>query len=81
MKYKTGDKVRIVNYGHRIFSNMNGKFEIIDISAELVGMEGIIKEGKVTQDRPSYVLDGIPNKCAWYDEEQLEMISPNPNTL
>jgi len=81
MQYKIGDKVRVVNYGSLILHKVNGKFESIDLSPEIIGKEGVISKALVTQDVPSYAIDGIPGKHAWYDEEQLEMINPNPNYI
>lgn len=50
------------------------KIRCIDLNPELVGKEGIISEASISQGEWSYAVDGIPEKCAWYDEDQLEMI-------
>lgn len=88
-KFKTGDKVRIIQYGHRIwFSHdmpkpgfkypilgVSEHFEVRDMSPELVGQEGIVEKSEVTQGRIQYILQGIKGKSAWYDEKQLELIN------
>jgi hypothetical protein len=80
MKYGIGDRVRVVNFGANIWRNHgDGKFEIIDIRPEVVGKEGIICKAELTQDVPTYAIEGIPEKHAWYSEDQLEMVNPNPN--
>jgi len=94
-KFAIGDKVRIVNYGHLIWQNKNFNNEPmmafplytedencwwLDMSPDLVGQIGIIQQATVTQGHSQYAIDGIKGKHAWYDDEQLEMISENPNT-
>lgn len=93
-KFAIGDKVRIVEYGHLIWENKNfdqpklsfpvyvedDAMRWLDMSPHLVGQEGIIQKVTITQGQPQYAIDGIPQKHAWYDEQQLEMISENPNT-
>lgn len=81
MKYGIGDKVKVVNYGALLWDNLDGKTKVRDIRPEIVGKEGIISKAEIFQDRPQYAIDGIPKKHAWYDEEQLEMINQNPNTI
>ena len=46
-----------------------------DSSPELVGKIGIIADVSDGE----YAINGIPGKYAWYNEEQLEMVNPNPN--
>lgn len=94
-KFGTGDKVKIVNYGAPVWFNKRDKmsknlwptikedknFVMKDMSPEVVGQEGIVKLCALTQEnKPQYSLDGIKGKSAWYEEEQLELISKNPNT-
>lgn len=57
------------------------KDEIIayDSSPQLVGQEGIIEKATITQGISNYSITGIKGKCAWYHDDQLEMINKNPN--
>lgn len=84
-KYKVGDKVEIVNYGHIIWQSKHSgeaKMDLklhsedkdiwfFDSNPELIGKVGIIT--KKTQ-RGAYSIDGIPGKSAWYGEDQLKLI-------
>jgi hypothetical protein len=93
-KFSIGDKVKIINYGAMCwissefaFSSKGlktlkeeGDYIICDTYPELVGKEGIISEVTKTQGEWQYAINGL-TKYAWYDEEQLEMISKNNNTL
>ncbi len=90
--YGIGDKVKIVNYGSLLWENKkvdDPKLDLPvyketenviwkDMSAYLVGQEGIVAQVTNTQGRPKYCIDGL-DKYAWYDEEQMELISKNPN--
>jgi hypothetical protein len=70
-KFKIGDKVRIINYGHRIYDIKNGKLcNPIDINPDIIGKKGVIVEKHGKQ----YAIHGIKTKYAWYDKEQLEAI-------
>ncbi len=53
----------------------SGTHYTVDTTPEIVGKEGIIVKSERTQGIPSYAVDGIPEKYAWYDENQLELIS------
>lgn len=88
MTFVIGDKVKVVNYGHLIWAHkdsvMNLSFPVVkvggnitwmDMNISIVGKEGIVS--KVSGS--GYALEGIPEKHAWYYEDQLEMVSPNPN--
>jgi hypothetical protein len=90
--YGTGDKVKIVKYGHLIGGSNNdpsersfpligvdGNIRWLDMSPHLVGQEGIISKAEMTQRIPGYAIEGIKGKHAWYDEEQMEMVNKNPN--
>ena len=48
---------------------------IVDNSAFLVGKEGIISEVTNTQGLWKYSIKGIPEKAAWYNEDQLQLIN------
>jgi len=76
-KFKIGDRVKIVNYGHRIISykpligaKLLGPNEY-DIRPEMVGKVGAIYE--VGKSGYGIDLDGR-GKHAWYDKVQLEKI-------
>lgn len=133
-KFKIGDKVRIVNYGHSTYFSKSNYYELskginqttipvetylmwgkkmtdeeinkiegsykpeniitetddlwcCDMSPELVGKEGIIEGsyydlcGKETdlpeiklRKQREYSIIGIPEKCAWFYEDQIELI-------
>ena len=89
-KFGIGDKVKIVKYGSLIWRTKESNeitknivfeddtFNYIDMQPDLVGKEAIVTKAEVTQGRAKYSLKGV-NKVAWYDEQQLEMISRNPN--
>lgn len=82
-KFKIGDNVRIVNYGHPIWSwgemkcfkliekSKNGMFWY-DICPELVGKKAVVDGLSETQGKHSYFLAGV-NKHAWYSDNQLEL--------
>ncbi len=88
-----GDKVRIVKYGHPIWESKNTNepklsypviaedenLRYLDMSPGLVGQEGLVDKVTITQGIPQYAIDGIKDKHAWYNEEQMEMINRNPN--
>lgn len=91
MTFNIGDKVRIVNYGHPLWVPQEwidkgwakgpaiGKTDthtIIDTSPELVGQEGVVCNAHETQGRPTYAMQG-PSKHAWYEEDQLELVTKN----
>ena len=82
-KFKAGDKVKVINYGHLYYSSTEG---IKDASPYIVGQKGIVRGSYFdlfptfcvndTTDRNKHIydVDGIPRKCAWYNEDQLELI-------
>ena len=69
MKFKIGDKVKVKDYGHIIFSCFDGNKTATDISPEVVGKTGIVTE--ILHN--TYALSGIPEKIAWYKDDQLEL--------
>ena len=85
--YKSGDKVKIVKYGHLIWQNKklyspeisypifkeNDTIMWLDLSPELVGQEGVVDEVVMTQGIPNYSINGL-NKHAWYQEPQMELV-------
>jgi len=87
-KFHLGDKVKVIKYGHPYWhhkSNMKTlSFPIIeetenliiyDISSDIVGQVGTVRDINSRYDgKNTYALDGIPDKTAWYYEEQLELI-------
>ncbi len=73
MKLKVGDKVRIVNYGHLIWSNEDGEGKAIDIRPELVGRKATIIGVSINMNPPLYKVqtkDG--NRIAWFSKNQLK---------
>lgn len=76
---KVGDKVRVVKYGHILIM---GEYEQslgfpykYDINPSIIGKEGVIVEIKTSKDLPTqYELSGIPEKVAWYNEDQLVLL-------
>jgi hypothetical protein len=94
-KFNIGDKVRVIKYGHLSFmakslhvsqpiiKNMSDGYYLVDSAPELVGRVGIVSVvgHHLQNDGYEYTLNGIPQKHAWYNEEQLELINANPNTL
>jgi hypothetical protein len=90
-KFKVGDEVVIVKYGHHFWSyepvpgcnfpvlydNKEEGYKVYDMSPELVGQKGIIDQVTNTQGMWKYAING-PNKHAWYDEKQLEKVLPTP---
>lgn len=53
-----------------------------DLHPKIVGQEGIVAGSYADlygaskdEDYRSYSIDGIPEKCAWYNEEQLEAVN------
>ena len=72
LKFNIGDKVRIVDYGHLVWTRANdGEVKWIDISPEIVGNTGVINERSNTG---GYSLDVDDFKSAWYSHEQLELV-------
>ena len=66
MKFKIGDKVRIVNYGHLIVYEEG----FIDMSPNEVGQIGIVND---ISENGKYRLSKQQGKLAWFDEKQLEL--------
>lgn len=90
--YGIGDKVKIINYGHLIWESAteksnfpfnvifeNDKIRALDISPFLIGQIGIVSDVSSIQGIPSYALNHIDGKHAWYDEAQMELITKNHN--
>lgn len=87
-KFKVGDKVKVIEYGHLIHglveyfektkfplvcASEDGKNGFFDMVPEAVGMTGVVVKVQEQQGvSPTYAIDGIPGKQAWYDERQLE---------
>jgi hypothetical protein len=93
-KFKIGDKVKVVNYGHLMWVNkkIGGKFNLpivketetyvcYDTNKGIVGNSGIVKDVKETQGFFNYSLSGIKGKSAWYTEDQIEIVSKNVNVF
>lgn len=73
-KYKVGDNVVVIKYGHKIWHCNNGEYFTTDMCPEIVGQNGIIVKAETVQNIPHYAVDGIDGKHAWYDEDQLQLI-------
>lgn len=82
-KFRPGDVVEIINYGAYIYDSELGR---IDILSGIVGKVGTVlgsyrdvypqycqSDGSDTQHDHQYHVDGIPEKCAWYLENQLQL--------
>lgn len=89
-KFKVGDRVRIVNYGHLIYvhpeSTMLELFtskpyskskEMVtfDLNPRIIGTEWIITEAKVIQGIDGYEIHNDTNTIAWVHNNQLELIN------
>tara|TARA_R110000796_G_scaffold59371_1_gene136821 strand:+ start:24918 stop:25145 length:228 start_codon:yes stop_codon:yes gene_type:complete len=70
LKFKVGDKVEVIKYGHAIWSAAD---DVIDIDPQLVGQQGVVVEAEICQNLKHYALDGL-SKYAWYDEQQLKLV-------
>lgn len=74
--FNIGDKVEVVNYGSMAYviacSGVDGYW--YDYMPWLIGKTGVVYSVKECQGCWIYGVDGIPEKCAWYDEEQLKLI-------
>lgn len=93
--FDTGDKVRVINYGHIMWMNTkltdyyndftpikeDGDIKWYDVMPELIGKEGVIEKGICKQGKHQYSLQGVKGKVAWYSNDQLELINKNPNTI
>lgn len=87
-KFKVGDKVRVIRYGHPFWSwqkipgakllSKDKSPYWYDMSPDLVGKEGTICKVTSTQGDIQYAINGISGKYAWYDEEQLEKVLSAP---
>ena len=88
MSLGIGDVVEVVGYGHasflnkRMFKTTNLKVIreddssiVVDINPEMIGRKGFIQ--KIVGGQ--YSLTYIHGKQAWYNKEQLKLISRNPN--
>ena len=91
-KFVIGDKVEIINYGHLIWSSKKSEIEIglpvihegkytiwYDMNNDIVGKIGVVDDVTETQGNIQYSLKGIPQKSAWYNEDQLKIVSANVN--
>jgi hypothetical protein len=81
MKFKIGDMVKVVNYRSVFWHCKDGKTFEMDSCPDLIGKVGIVVKATETQNINQYAIEGIPEKYAWYNEEQLEMVNHNPNSI
>lgn len=78
MKFNPGDIVVIVNYGNRLFTiHQDGSKTASDSLPGIVGRQGTVTEATIKMDQPSYSVSGIPEKQAYYNEDQLQLILQN----
>lgn len=101
VKFKIGDKVRVINYGHKMWMHkdvinhpqwhkdtpiLKEEENILwcDVEPSLVGKIGEIREvvqvKRISADGNEesvgqYSINGIPQKVAWYQEDQLELVT------
>ena len=94
-KFNIGDKVKIINYGHLMCEHVDdhvkikgcpvykteGKYVFVDMEPHLKGRRGLISGITKTQGDWGYKIVFKHDSLAWLDEEQLELINANPNTL
>lgn len=84
-KFKVGDQVKVVGYGHCVITGINESgtdAKIIDLSPEAVGQIGIISQAREVQRIDQYAIEGIKGKHAWYQNGQLELVyRPKYNVL
>ena len=80
-KFKVGDHVKIINYGHQMMSivlradsEKADDPEYFDMSPELIGQTGVIIEANTDSNGDAYAIDNIPQKQAWYRNDQLELV-------
>lgn len=73
-KYKIGDQVRVVNYGHRFWKYVgDNKTVPVDIRPEYIGETGIITSAEKSQDIDKYSISGTSKSSPFYND-QLELI-------
>ena len=80
MKYKTGDRVEIINYGQAIWSSDpctgKGKVMVTDMQPQLVGKKATISE--CTESQPGYERYSLDiddyGYIAWFGLDQLKLI-------
>jgi hypothetical protein len=91
-KFKIGDAVKVVKYGHLIWEPKDWEksdnypivsegdiWRCIDISPSEVGKLGIVNQVSMVQNIPTYSLSKPTGKLAWFDEGQLELIKKEEN--
>lgn len=78
---KIGDRVKVVHYGHLLISYKEMPYQLMnkgvgmyryDVLPDIVGKEGVIEA--IDRDTGQFIIVGIDEKAAWYNESQLEMI-------
>lgn len=83
-KYKIGDNVRVVLYGHIIMSCMPIPnhldippiVDYIESLPQIINCTGVVDKVSPANEyvsHNSYAVEGIPLKYAWYNEDQLEL--------
>ena len=72
-----GSTVEVVKYGHVIWRREEGEDKLTpyDMLPDIVGMRGIVRKVINQQGRKKFAVDGIHDKSAWYDQQQLKKIT------
>lgn len=72
-RYKVGDRIRLVNYGHPWYFWKDGEMMVADLAPERVGQYGRIHKAGITQGIDKYSIDfDNLGHGAWYNNSQLE---------
>lgn len=93
-KFKIGEEVEIVNYGHLIWVNKKDypeknypiiwedeQIKQIDIQPELVGIKAVICNVINSQNNPRYSIDIDGKKISWFGENQLKNYGKEVDTV
>jgi len=80
MKYKTGDRVEIINYGHAMFEAIPGskdKVNVTDMQPQLVGKKATVVECSEPQPHFEHYSLDIDNYgyIAWFGLDQLKLVN------
>lgn len=74
-KYKIGETVRVIKYGHPVWEkDKDGKLIIIDLNPELIGKEGVISIARKVQGSDTYSLSFPDQRISGFNNYQLESV-------
>lgn len=65
--FEVGDRIVVIKYGHLAYI----KDVAFDALPEVVGKVGVISQIHEIEGKPKYAVDGIDDKYAWYEKDQL----------